>query len=227
MSITLLAAVQAAAGESGFDVPSAVAGATDKTYLYCANAAIRRLRPYQWQKLVKSATITMSTATDYALASDFWAYVPDTLWSEGGIRPVNMPTTPNSWTILKSGIGLNPGQFNCRFINDRLEVQNPQDGVELRYEYISKNALTDSAGTTAKESFTADTDKCVLDEELFIMDIKWRIKKEKGIDDWQADRQEFDNYLRYRMGVDAGSQVLYPNQTVNSPLPPYTNTWVI
>lgn len=225
MSITLLEAVKSAVGESGLDVPTAVAGATDKTYFYCANASIRMLRQYQWQKLIKSGTITMTTATDYALPTDFWVYVPDTLWSEGGIRPVNMPTTPNSWTILKSGIGLNPGQFNCRFINDRLEVQNPQDGIDLRLEYISKNALTDSGGT-AKAAFTADTDLCVLDEELFVRDLKWRIKKEKGIDDWQADKAEFNSYLQYQQGVNFGTQTLYPNGRSMSPCPPYTNTWI-
>jgi hypothetical protein len=224
MPITLLNAAKQVLGESGFDVPTGVVSADDKTFLYVACKSIRQLRAWQWQILVKSTTIAMTTATDYALASDFLAYVPDTLWSNGGMRPVNMPVTPNGWTILKSGIGLNPGQFNCRFIGGRLHVQNPEDGGTLRYEYVSKNALTDTGGTS-KEMFTADTDICLLDDELFLADLKWRYKKEKGIDDWQVDFKEFERYRKERQGQDRGSQTLYPTQVLEAPVRPWFNQW--
>lgn len=225
MSITLLAACAQVLGESGFDVPSAIVTADDKTALYVANASILSLRRHAWPKLIKSTTVTLTTDTDYALASDFWVYVPDTLWSGGGAMPVNMPTTPRDWTILKSGLGISAGQFNCRFINDRLEVQNPVVDDVLRYEYVSKNALTSSGGV-AKERFTADTDLCVLDEELFCRDLKWRYKKEKGIADWQADFQEFERYLRYFQGANNGSQTLYAVGVANGRTTPYFNPMV-
>lgn len=225
MAISLLNAAKQVLGESGFDVPTAVVAATDKMAFYVACRSVRELRRHQWQKLIKSTTVNMTAATDYALASDFLAYVPDTLWSNGGTRPVNMPTTPSTWTILKSGIGMNPGQYNCRFINDRLEIQNPTDGEQLRYEYVSKNALTDSGGT-AKEMFTADTDLWVLDDELFLADFRWRYKKEKGLDDWQVDLEEFRRYRNRLAGDDAGSQTIYPGDPYASRPRPYFNDWV-
>lgn len=227
MTISLLSAVKAAMGESGMEEPAAVVANTDKTMLRCANAAARQQRQHEWQKLRKSTTVTLTSATEYALASDFWAYVPDTLWPQGGIRPASLPTTPVMWTILESGIGLNPAQFNCRFLNNKLAVQNPEADIVLRYEYVSNSPITDSTGATPKTEFTADTDLFILDEELFSMDLKWRIKKEKGIDDWQVDRQDYLNYLNYRIGVDAGAKVLYPGGSyLGDPLPPYNNQWV-
>jgi hypothetical protein len=227
MTISLLNAVKAALGESGIELPSVVVANTDKTMLYCANAAARQQRQHEWQKLRKSTTVTLTTATEYNLATDFWAYVPDTLWPEGGIRPASLPTTPLVWTILQSGVGLNPAQFNCRFLNNKLAVQNPEAGIVLRYEYVSNSPITDSTGATPKTEFTVDTDLFILDEELFIMDVKWRVKKEKGIDDWQVDRQLYQEYLNYRMGVDSGAKVLYPGGNgLGNPLPPYNNDWV-
>jgi hypothetical protein len=227
MTISLLNAVKAAMGESGIELPSAVVANTDKTMLYCANAAARRQRQHEWQKLRKSTTVTLTAATEYNLATDFWAYVPDTLWPEGGIRPAALPTTPLMWTILQSDISINPAQFNCRFLNNKLAVQNPEADIVLRYEYISNAPITDSTGATPKVEFTADTDLFILDEELFIMDLKWRIKKEKGIDDWQFDKQEYENYLNYRIGVDSGARTLYPGGNgLGMPQPPYNNDWV-
>lgn len=226
MSISLLDAAKQVMGSSGIDVPTGVVAASDKTMFYVACETVRKLRRHVWQKTVKSATITMTTATDYALASDFMFYVPDTAWSGGGGRPVNLPSTPTEWTILKSGIGLNPGQFNCRFINDRLEVQNPVSGETIRYEYASKNLLTSSGGT-AKEMWTADTDLWVLDDELFLGELKWRWKKEKGIEDWQADKQIADQYQRQMRGQDRGAQTITPCPPGMSWRPPaYFNRWV-
>ena len=72
-----------------------------------------------------------------------------------------------------------------------------------------------------------DTDLFILDEELFTMDLKWRIKKEKGINDWEDDRRLYLEYLNYRMGVDSGARVLYPGgKGLGNPLPPYNNDWV-
>ena len=223
MSITLLNAWKQVCGESGFDVPTDVA-TSNPQMLYIATASIRRLRPHQWQKLVKQGSITLTTATEYTLASDFWSYVPGTLWPEASGRPADLPVTTTDWAMLQAGIGFSSIAFNCRIYNDKLQVQNPEAGYVLNYEYISKNALT-NAGGTAQETFTADTDLCILDEELFIQDLKWRFKKEKGIDDWQVDAAELDRYLKYRKDVDAGSQTLRPSSGTVFPAP-YTDLWV-
>lgn len=209
MSISLLNAAKQVAGESGFAVPTAVVAAADQTMFYVACAAVRALRRYPWQRTAATTTVTLTTATDYALPADFLAYVPDTMYVDGGGAPVNIPVTPSDWSALQAGIGVLANQYNCRFIGDRLHVQNPVADDVLRYEYISKHPLTNSGGM-AKEMFTADDDLWVLDDELFLGELKWRWKKEKGIDDWQADKTLADRYQKTLRGQDAGAQTLIP-----------------
>lgn len=227
MSITLLAAVQQVSGESGFvPVPTSVvaSGNDNVQWLYVANASVRTLRRWQWQKLIKFGTITLTTDDDYPLADDFWSYVPDTLWPDASARPADLPIIPGRWAQLKAGVGISSIAFNCRIFDNRLQVQNPEAGYVLNYEYISKNAIQATGGGTFKEAFTVDTDVCLLDEELFIRDLKWRWKKEKGIDDWEADHTDFENYRDYRLGVDAGAQTITPTSQTVFP-EPYTDLW--
>lgn len=223
MAISLLDAVKQALGESGIDVPSAVVAADDKTALYVANRAARELRRYQLQKLVKLGSITLTSATSYSLPSDFWAYVPDTLVQQDGGTLINMPTTPSDWLLLKANVATNSAVFNCRFINDKLEVQNPEADEVLKFEYISKHPITDNTGATSKEAFTVDTDLCILDDTLFVMNFKWRWKKEKGIADWQADMQDFERERKYRCGVDAGAQTIRSSPVGNGRVGPWWN----
>lgn len=226
MALSLLSAAEQVAGESGFQVPTTVVGSTDGSaqYQYLANASVRTLRQYEWQKLRKTGSITLTSATEYSLASDFWSIVPDTLWPYSAGRPADMPVTTSRWAQLKAMIGISSIAFNCRFLNNKLHVQNPQAGYVLNYEYVSKNAVETSLGV-ARETFAADTDVCVLDDELFVRDLKWRWKKEKGIDDWEVDLADFKQYLHYRQGVDAGAQVITSAKNVVFP-EPYTNLWV-
>lgn len=226
MAMTLLQAAQQVAGESGFEVPAAVVGATDGSaqYQYLANATVRTLRRYEWQKLRKDGSITLTSATEYTLPTDFWSIIPDTLWPYSAGRPADMPVTTSRWAQLKAMIGISSIAFNCRFLNNKLAVQNPQAGYVMNFEYVSKNAIESSLGV-AEELFTADSDMCLLDDELFVRDLKWRWKKEKGIDDWPADFEDFSKYLHYRQGVDAGAQTITADKNVVFP-EPYTNLWV-
>lgn len=226
MPITLLAAVQAACGESGIEVPNVVVANTDQSFRHIANGSIRRLRQYGWQQLILEYPFTlMDGVYTYNLPTDFYAYIPDTMWIEGsGIKPI-MPTPLPIWQQIVVGGIINVGQYQFIFLRDVLRITNPVDGVNVSYRYVSTNVVRD-AGSAYQSSFSADTDACQLDEELFVLDLKWRIKKEKGIEDWPADKQEFEQYLRYRLGVDKGAMTLSPNQSVVTPQPPYTNLWV-
>lgn len=223
MAITLLAACQQIMGESGFDVPVAIVGTNDQL-MYLANAAIRTLRVHQWQKLRATSSITLTSAVTYTLATDFWSLIPDTLWPRSSGRPATMPVTTSFWAQLKAQIGISSLAFNCRFMDGELNVQNPVAGYVLDYEYVSKNAVQATGGGAKKEAFTLETDVCLLDDEMFCRELKWRFKKEKGIDDWQVDYEDAQAYLLYRKGVDAGAQVITPNTATVFP-EPYTDLW--
>lgn len=223
MAISLLDAVKQALGESGIDVPTAVVAADDKTALYVANRAARELRRYQLQKLVKLGSITLTSATSYNLPSDFWAYVPDTLVQQDGGTLINMPTTPSDWLMLKANVATNSAVFNCRFINDKLEVQNPEADEVLKFEYISKYPITDSTGATSKGYFTADTDLCILDDDLFVLMFKAMWQLTKGLMDNDKAFAFFERERKYRCGVDAGAQTIRPNDVSTGRIGPWWN----
>lgn len=121
----------------------------------------------------------MTTATDYALPADFHCYTSDTAYS--GTFPARLPTTPQEWAA-ETAVGAPSANYSVRFIGDRLHVKDPVDGETITYEYIS--SFPWKAGSTNKELATADTDEWRLDRRLIVLGIKWRWKKEKGIEDW-------------------------------------------
>jgi len=188
-----------------------------------ANAAARTLRKFRWQYLRKTGSQALTTGTQaYALPSDFWQIVPDTLYQSGVAYPSSLPTSPPGWAFLRS-VGTTGLQYQCRIYQDKLQVLNATTGDTLQFEYVSKYPISDAALSTSKEFFLVDTDVWRLDDELLIREIKWRVKKEKGYDDWQADQQDAVSYRAYLLGAEAGAQTIVPTATPYYPAEPYTN----
>ena len=126
-----------------------------------------------------SASIILTAATDYALPEDFHAYISDTAYS--GTFQANLPTSPQEWT-RDEAIGTPSAHYKVRFIGDRVHVADPISGETITYEYVSSSPW--QASGVNQEAATADTDTWRLDRRLLILGVKWRWKKEKGIEDW-------------------------------------------
>ena len=92
-----------------------------------------------------------------------------------------MPTSPQEWT-RDEAIGTPSANYKVRFIGDRVHVQDPVDGETITYEYLSSYPW--QASGVNQELASADTDTWRLDRRLLILGVKWRWKKEKGIEDW-------------------------------------------
>lgn len=212
-------------GECGFVTQSAFFASTDPAVLqlcYIANATARTIRKYQWQYLVKTGTINLTTGTlTYALATDFYALVPDTMYRVGNYYPVDIPARHDYWAQLKSA-GAVGFVYECRIMGNLLNVINPTTGDSLRYEYFSTNPVIRASGSTPSDTFAADGDTWQLDDELFVRDVKWRFKREKGFDDWQVDLEDFKSYAAYKRGVDSGAQTVHFSRPSYSPNEPQT-----
>lgn len=229
MTASLKALCDKVLGESGFMVPTAYIGSlsTDDVQMaYLANAAADDIREKAPQAIRKFGSVTLSAATSYALPTDFLAYVADTAYVEGRLDPVLLPTSApqwNEWLANSSGAGIH---VRARFIAGRLEVLEPESGAVIRFEYISNAPWTDSTGVTAREQATVDTDLCLLDRRLMETAIKWRWKKEKGLEDWQIDQQVYLQQLNAWRGRDQGARVIQFGEPM-CPMPaPYTDPWV-
>ncbi len=228
MALTLASILDRVLDETGIARESAyVAGTTvaARQLVALANRSATMLRTMPFTKRRALGTIAMTAATSYSLPSDFFEYVADTAYMEDDSNPVFWPTPEDLWALYSNG-GITPsGTLFVRQYAGALAVLNPVNGTNLLFEYMSNAPVRATAAGAYKERFSVDTDEWQLDDELVIMDIKWRFKKEKGFGDWQADAQDFAVYLKSVIGRDNGAATIAPGISEYAG-EPYTNLWV-
>lgn len=225
--MTLKEMLDAALSECGFPPQPFYAGSQDPGSLQAFSIANRELRfvsKYPWQALRKEGQITLTDATDYALPSDWRQFITQSVWSNGLVRPVELPASDNVWGYLKSR-AIDGLRYRAKIYGNRLHVNKPMPGDVIRFDYISKYPAKDSGGN-ALERFTADSDTFDLDDDLLIMGIKWRWKKEKGMD-FQADYNEYNSYLNNLRGTDTSARTLnFGERRPGPPHAPQTELWL-
>jgi hypothetical protein len=172
------------------------------------------------------AFVGTATHIAHGLPSDFRQYVPETAYIVGNAQRVYWPTDPSDWAVLKAGF-IDPGALLVvRIIGGYLYLHEPPTGEVLTFEYQSNALFSDTTGFTFKQRITADTDIWLLDDDLLMMNFKWRWKKEKGLDDWQVDAAEWQTYVRNYMGETRGARALiFGRPTEHGAVEPYTNLW--
>lgn len=232
MSLTLKQILDIAIGSTGAIVPTTWIGsnnvATSNQLLAIANQSVLALRDVGWQKQTRPYSFTLTSASDtYALPSDYLNIVPDTMWIQSSIWRVDFPTDPTVWAYLKASAGPSGIVVRCRLINGFFEFYEPQDGLDVGFEYYS-NAPIQGPGSSGnsdrgpKQLFTSDSDQWLLDDALIIADIKWRYKAEKGLE-YQADLELFKRQMNAAMGDDKGAKTIMPWDPWNPS--PQCNLW--
>lgn len=226
--LTLAGLCDRALQESGFVkfsayVGSSAAGALQMLAL--AEGAGQRMVMDQWQRLVVRGTQALTTGTEaYAVPSGFGWYVPDTMLTNGSYINSFIPTPPESWAVLKS-TGQSGREYRCRFFADQLQVLQATTGDTLAFEYIDNRPWIN--GSTRKVRPTADADVWLLDDELALLDIKWRLQQAKGMPIWGATRAEFESRRNHRLGIESGAQTLVERGSEEyQPRAPLTSLWV-
>lgn len=220
--------LSAVLGEAGFLVPDSFVGSAspdDVQMVYLANRASAFLLEKSFQKLRKRTTITLTAATIYSLPDDFLELVPDTARVNGRIETLNLPTSPGEWAYLQSSTGTSNYIVKARILNDKLNVFSPLSGSVVSFEYISKYPVLSSDGFTYQRRFLADADSWLLDDDLLILEIRWRFEKAKGLPDWQVTQQECAAQRNAVMGRDNSSQTITSGDVSTSGAP-YANLWV-
>ena len=229
MSLTLKEMLDDVLLECGHDTEVVYATATSDAVLRLvalANRSVRKLAVWPWQALRKQYTFSLTSATEYDLPSDYRAFIPDTMFADSYIHPVDLRTNPEHWAYLKSATGGTGPRYRFRILGDKINVYDPQDGETVRVEYLADHPILAANGTTTKKLFTADTDTWILDDDVLEMDLIWRYKKLLGLDDWQVDYGEFKSYLRTIQGQQAASKTIAGDDTAHSFGEPYTDLWV-
>lgn len=228
MSQSLLQIAQAVMGESGFLVPTAVVNSPnpdDVQLLYLANRAAAAIVEGEWQRLVKRNTTTLTTATTYALPSDYLEIVPDTMRLVGRLDLARFPTSPGFWSYLQSMSGPVGIPVNVRIMADLINVYSPSEGDVMAFEYFSNAPILAADASTTRTRFALDTDLWQLDDDLLILETRWRFLKAKGLPDWDAVMAEARQRRILLKGRDIGAQT-FGDVAPNELTEPFTNLWV-
>jgi len=247
MGMNLKALLDSVALQTGILAPPQWFGSnneSDQQLIAFAQAVLRNQREKLWTAQLQEAVLTPTLATLYSVPDDFLCYVPDTMWQNGMVWPVTMPTGNSDWAYLQSISGPVGVTIKARFRSQGgkylIELWNPQGallspgartGTPIRYQYFSRNLVQPVLGLVpagapipTQEYFQKDSDTCVLDDDLVISDILWRYRKAKGFDDWQADRQAYLQQLNTVRARDRGAATIQPPSYWTRE--PYANLWV-
>jgi hypothetical protein len=225
--------------ETGFDVPQQYFQNPDTNILQLiaiANRSAVTLRDMRLQLLIKHASIPMENGTtafttdgriqSFNLPTDYYGLVPDTTYQSGRLDNVILPSSAPVWAYLISRMGNVTLPIRCRIIQDKLMVFSPEVGQTIEFEYISKYTIRGADNDVQLLSqFTTDRDVWLLDDPLIELDIKWRYKREKGLD-WQDDYQSFVLYSNELRARDGGSRTVGWPKDYPFPNEPFTNLYV-
>lgn len=177
-----------------------------------------------WENLQNQCTFNSIAAEDQgninSLATNGFRYIVNyTFWDRTDRLPVLGPEDPPEWQALKAVVVTGP-RYRYRIRQNKLLV-NPPFPVdhEIAFEYISKNWITNSAGTSFYQYFAADDDETLLPEDLLILGLRWRWMKEKGLEYAELFR-DYEALVKQYLGNDGGKKSLYlDNRDWDGPKP--------
>jgi len=215
MSGTLLEIVQDAMRQAGFRAPNSVAGNPSdetQTLLALANRVGNDiLKAHNWQQTQVEGNITLvQDQQEYALPGQLLFYSPETMWNRDTRRPVLLALTPSEWQYYKGWIFIQGLNLRARIQESQIIFEQPIDtvnaGNEIYFEFRTKTWV-DSSGGTPQERFLADTDVSRFDRDLMSSGLIYRIKKQRGLD-YQQDQRDFEIELRTHMANDNAARTV-------------------
>ena len=178
------------------------------------NSAGRELvRYYRWEMLVREHDIsTLDTDSgDYPLPDDFSYMLDQTGWERKENVPLWGPLSAQDWQYLLgrdlvshtiyASFRIAQGLF-------RIFPQPPPDGLDIHFEYISRNWVQDAADPTTFTSKTIKGSDIVLYEPILMVKfLKAKYLETKGFDSTAA-RNDFALEFDAITGQEKGAEIL-------------------
>lgn len=218
--MTLLQLVQEFCKRTGISVPTFVVGNTDSQILQILgllNEVVEDLvnspGGETWQALDKEATFATTATESQGLLDTlapygFMGILDGTIYSRTQRLPSYGPLSAEEWQQLKA-MPLSGPYYKYRIWQRQLFLYPaPPAGHDYAFEYASNYAILAVDGTTYKSTFTADDDICVLPEVCVLRGIRWKWKKEKGLE-YDEEFREYQILVARSYGRDKTSPVLY------------------
>jgi hypothetical protein len=229
--MTLLSISQDVLDEIGIIHPPRIFGSEDETarrIRACAKAAGENLyRQHAWSILHREHEFTTLAGEDnYPVPEDFGRPQQDAAWDRTSFRKARAGLTASQWQTRRSALVPMPGLwFHIRWLigplagSALLDPVPGSSGTTLVYEYVSKFFIQDELGVP-KAAFTADTDECRLENEIFRRELLWRIKRAFG-QAYADERHDAESIVR---GLVISDMALEPGNLAPCQVPwPYPN----
>jgi hypothetical protein len=209
----LLSICQDAADLIGIPRPVEVVNSTDqqvRQLLALAKEEGHELATsHPWEILNRQHTFTTVAAEEQpdAVPDDWDRFLPNSFFNRTTRLEVIGPITPQVWQAIMAQPQLNRVYLAFRERDNKfLITPNPTAGQTIAYEYISKNWV-EAADGELKPTFTADTDTPLLESRLFVLGLRWRFRKTKGLD-YAEDYKTYQKEVQKVQGKDGGSTKL-------------------
>jgi len=202
-----------AAVEIGLDPATDPFATDDKSFLQLIallNTAGEELATaYNWEFLVRSYQITtLSTDTgDYPLPADFLYMLPQTGWELSNQVPIGGPLSAQDWTYLQ-GANLASTTIYASFRQRQglfsIFPQPPPDGLDIRFEYQTKNWVLDADDPLLEKDEVQKTGDLILfDKVLISRYLKVKFLEAKGLDSSKA-QDDFVQMFSALTNLDKG-----------------------
>jgi len=222
--MTLLEMLNAVMSESSFLTRTSWASSNDpdaKQVVAIANRVAYEMYNWvPWPEMRETATVTLTTATSYALPSDHQSIIPDSAWETDGSRKVDLPVPDGEWFMYKFSSLTTAGTIRAKIVGSNLEVIDPVEGQEFSYRYISKYPVLSSA-LVRKEKFTNDTDTFVLDDMVFILGVQAHWQQAKRMPNYLEFMQNYMSKMAEAYGRSMGAQKIGCRGTTVARRAPY------
>lgn len=221
MARTLLQIIQTVCDELGnINRPSTIIGSQDvqvQQLLALANREGKELAAREgisggWPQLRMEHTDTFDTGVaNYPFPSDLQYFINTTSWDRAQKWPMRGPISPQEWQVLKSGtIGSLGPRRRFRIMAGEIYFDpTPElgdNGNTFVLEYYS-NAWCESTGGSPQSSWAADNDEPRLPDDCFILGIKWRFRRAKGLD-YDEEFSAYEDLVSRELGRSGMALVL-------------------
>lgn len=222
--MSLLTIVQKHTRRTGLPVPVLVMGNTDPQIVQILNLleeeCIELSARHSWKGLINECTFlalgvesqgTLASLGSGPTATNALRYIlNDVMWNRSLRLPVYGPIDPQKWQQIKANTTVSLQQYRIRGSGagtqaNLLITPAPTAGQTVAFEYVTDNWVLN--GTTPAAAFVADTDTILIPESVVLAGLKWRWKKEKGLD-YAQDFASYELLVTDSMGRDGTRPVL-------------------
>lgn len=185
---------------------------------------------FEWQILTERIDFTtqIGESGTYDLPDDFSYMIDQTGWDHTNRVSMGGPLSAQEWTYLAGRDLISQSIYaSFRLVDYKLDLypQPPPVGLQVTFEYISRNWLTNNDGSNPHDTISTGSDLVRYEPILIIKFLKAKVLEAKGFDASSA-RLEFENMFNSRTGRDKGAPILSAsNSSRGFPyLNPYYNT---